>query len=164
MASLSIGQLARATDVKVPTIRFYEQIGLLPEPGRTLSDRRVYTPEAIRRLAFIKHARQLGFPVEAIRTLIDLSQTPERSCEDANALAQEQLASVEAKIAQLTALRAELRRMVDGGCHATAAECRVIEALAGAPERLTTDGRRLAEAQPGASAPLRRQAPGQGMA
>jgi DNA-binding transcriptional MerR regulator len=131
MTSLSIGQLARATDVKVPTIRFYEQIGLLPDPERTLSDRRVYRPDAIRRLAFIKHARQLGFPVEAIRTLIELAETPDRSCDDANALAQEQLAAVEAKIAQLTALRIELKRMVDVGCHATAAQCRVIEALAG---------------------------------
>lgn len=130
MTSLTIGKLSAKADVKVPTIRFYEQIGLLPEPVRTESDRRVYDPAAVRRLAFIKHARQLGFPIEAIRTLLDLSDHPDRSCDDANVLAQEQLTSVEAKIAQLVALRSELRRMVAAGCQGIAGDCRVIETLA----------------------------------
>lgn len=129
MTALTIGKLAAAADVKVPTIRFYEQIGLLPEPVRTESDRRVYDPAAVRRLAFIKHARQLGFPIEAIRTLLDLADHPERSCEDANVLAQEQLTAVETKIAQLEALRGELRRMVAAGCQGIAGDCRVIETL-----------------------------------
>ncbi|MDZ4053159.1 MAG: MerR family transcriptional regulator, partial [Phenylobacterium sp.] len=68
---LSIGKLAGRTDVKVPTIRFYEQIGLLPAASRTASDRRVYDEAAVRRLAFIKRARQLGFPIEAIRVLLE---------------------------------------------------------------------------------------------
>jgi DNA-binding transcriptional MerR regulator len=127
---LSIGKLAKAADVKVPTIRFYEQIGLLPAPPRTDSDRRLYGEPAIRRLAFIKHARQLGFPIEAIRTLLDLADHPDQTCDDANVLAQEQLTAVEEKIAQLKALRAELKRMVDAGCHGQASECRVIETLA----------------------------------
>jgi DNA-binding transcriptional MerR regulator len=126
----TIGKLAKAADVKVPTIRFYEQIGLLPEPDRTENDRRVYQDDAVRRLAFIKHARQLGFPIEAIRTLLDLADNPDRACEDANALAQEQLTAVETKIAQLKALRAELKRMVAVGCHGLAGDCRVIETLA----------------------------------
>lgn len=130
MTSLTIGKLAAAADVKVPTIRFYEQIGLLPEPVRTESDRRAYNPAAVRRLAFIKHARQLGFPIEAIRTLLDLADHPERSCEDANTLAQEQLTAVETKIAQLEALQSELRRMVAAGCQGIAGDCRVIEVLA----------------------------------
>lgn len=145
MAAHTIGKLAKAVDVKVPTIRFYEQIGLLPEPDRTESDRRVYQDDTVRRLAFIKHARQLGFPIEAIRTLLDLADNPDRACEDANVLAQEQLAAVETKIAQLEALRAELKRMVAAGCHGLAGDCRVIETLAdhslcahehAAPERL----------------------------
>jgi DNA-binding transcriptional MerR regulator len=147
MTALTIGKLAKATDVKVPTIRFYEQIGLLPEPDRTESDRRVYDDAAVRRLAFIKHARQLGFSVDAIRTLLDLADHPDRACDQANALAAEQLTSVEAKISQLQALRSELKRMVDAGCHGVASECRVIETLADhslcthdhtAPKRLET--------------------------
>lgn len=126
----SIGALSKATGVKIPTIRFYEQIGLLPEPHRTQSDRRVYAPAAARRLAFIRHARDLGFPIEAIRTLLDLNDHPDRACADANALAAEQLMAVEAKITQLEALRAELRRMVAAGCEGPAGDCRVIEALA----------------------------------
>ena len=130
MSTMSIGKLAAAADVKVPTIRFYEQIGLLPQPDRTGSDRRVYAEPAVRRLAFVKHARQLGFGIDAIRHLLDLADNPERGCNRANALAEEQLASVEAKIGQLEALRLELVRMVASGCNGPAGECRVIEALA----------------------------------
>lgn len=129
MSTMPIGRLAKATGVKVPTIRFYEQIGLLPEPERTASDRRMYGERDERRLAFIKHARQLGFSVEAIRNLLDLSDHPDRPCEQANALAAAQLQSVEAKIRQLKALREELSRMVDAACKGHASHCRVIEAL-----------------------------------
>lgn len=129
MPSHSIGELASLTDVKPPTIRFYEQIGLMPAPRRTASDRRVYEPGAVARLAFIKHARQLGFPVEAIRTLLDLADHPERSCGDANRLAQQQLAAVEEKLSLLASLRTELSRMVSAGCDGPAGECRVIESL-----------------------------------
>ena len=129
MPAHTIGKLAKAADVKVPTIRFYEQIGLLPEPDRTESDRRVYDDAAIRRLAFIKHARQLGFAVDAIRTLLQLADDPEQPCDQANALAAEQLAAVESKIARLEALRGELQRVVSAACHGHVADCRVIEVL-----------------------------------
>lgn len=129
MKALSIGKLAKAAGVKVPTIRFYEGIGLLPKPERTATDRRVYDAQAERRLAFIKHARQLGFSIEAIRDLLELSDNPDRSCEQANRLATDQLREVEAKIRQLRALRSELSRMVKAACHGQAAQCRVIEAL-----------------------------------
>ncbi len=124
-----IGELAKASGVKVPTIRFYEQIGLLRVPQRTESQRRIYDGAAVKRLAFIKHARQLGFAIDAIRTLLDLSDQPDRICDDANALAQEQLVAVEGKIAQLERLRDELARMVEASCHGPVAECRVIEVL-----------------------------------
>ncbi|MDI1366401.1 MAG: helix-turn-helix domain-containing protein [bacterium] len=128
--TLSIGQLAKASDVKIPTIRFYEEIGLLPQAERAANDRRIYGEAAIRRLAFIRHARQLGFSVDAIRDLLDLSDNPDRHCGAANRLAAQQLQDVEAKIAQLETLRGELRRMVDAACLGQAADCRVIEALA----------------------------------
>lgn len=130
MASLSIGKLAQAAAVKVPTIRFYEQIGLLPEPVRTESDRRVYGEPDVRRLAFIRHARQLGFSVAAIRSLLTLADNPDDPCDAANALAAEQLADVEAKIERLEALRTELQRMVRADCRGRTGDCRVIESLA----------------------------------
>jgi len=129
MSTMAIGGLAKATGVKVPTIRFYEGIGLLPEPVRTANDRRVYDQATVDRLGFIKHARQLGFSVEAIRDLLDLSDHPYRSCEQANALAAQQLEAVTVKIRQLQALQTELRRMVKVSCRGQVADCRVIEVL-----------------------------------
>lgn len=128
--TLSIGQLAQASNVNIPTIRFYEKIGLLPEPRRAANDRRIYDEAAIRRRAFIRHARQSGFSVEAVRNLLDLSDHPERPCGGANLLATQQLQDVEAKIGQLETPRDELRRMVEAACNGQAADCRVIETLA----------------------------------
>jgi DNA-binding transcriptional MerR regulator len=85
-----IGKLAAATGVKVPTIRFYEEIGLLPPPPRTASDRRMYDDAAERRLSFIRHARQLGFDLDSIRSLLDLSDHPDRPCAEASTLAADQ--------------------------------------------------------------------------
>ncbi|PZQ65450.1 MAG: transcriptional regulator [Phenylobacterium zucineum] len=129
MPALTIGKLAKAAQVKVPTIRFYEQIGLLPPAERSESDRRLYDDASVRRLSFIRHARQLGFSVEAIRVLLALTDEPDRPCEEANALAAEQLADVEAKIVRLQALRGELQRMATTNCHGRAGDCRVIEML-----------------------------------
>lgn len=69
---LTIGKLGEAAGVKVPTIRYYEQIGLLPEPDRSAGNQRLYGQSALDRLAFIRHARELGFPLDAIRDLLSL--------------------------------------------------------------------------------------------
>ncbi|MGE4371432.1 MAG: helix-turn-helix domain-containing protein [Xanthobacter sp.] len=129
MSVRTIGKLARATGVKVPTIRYYEQIGLLATPERSAGNQRLYDAGARERLSFIRHARELGFPLEAIRDLLSLSDDPARPCTEADALAQRQLVEVEARIARLTALRDELARMVQQCAHGTIAECRVIEVL-----------------------------------
>lgn len=76
------------TGVKVPTIRFYEKIGLLEEPPRTASDRRLYDGAATRRLAFIRHARQLGFEIDDIRALLALSDEPDQPCTEVNRIAE----------------------------------------------------------------------------
>jgi DNA-binding transcriptional MerR regulator len=126
----SIGELSRRTEVKVPTIRYYEQIGLLPAPGRTEGKQRRYGADEAARLNFIRHARDLGFEVEAIRELLDLSGNPDRSCVTADEIARRHLQAVEGRIRQLTALRAELRRMIDECGHGRICECRVIQVLA----------------------------------
>ncbi|QFR33676.1 helix-turn-helix domain-containing protein [Ancylobacter sp. TS-1] len=126
----TIGEAARTSGVKVPTIRYYEEIGLLPAPPRTEGGRRAYGGDDMRRLAFIRHARELGFEIEAIRTLLRLQDEPGQSCAAADAIARDHLAAVERRIASLTALRAELARMVEGCSHGHVAECRVIEILA----------------------------------
>lgn len=125
----TIGKLAGATGVKVPTIRFYEQIGLLPAPPRTASDRRLYDDAALRRLSFIRHARQLGFDIDSIRSLLDLSDHPDRACGEANAIAERHLSDVTEKIAQLEALKTELSRMTTECAGGRVSACKVIEVL-----------------------------------
>ena len=97
----SIGDLSRQTGVKVPTIRYYEQMGLLEAAGRTEGNQRRYDAAHLDRLGFIKHARDLGFTLEAVRELIDLSGHPERPCTHADEIAARQLDIVRDKIARL---------------------------------------------------------------
>lgn len=124
-----IGEAARRSGVKVPTIRYYEQIGLLSPPSRSEGNRRLYAAADLRRLAFIRHARELGFDVEVIRTLLTLQDNPDQSCATADAIARTHLTEVEHRIADLTALRNELERMVTECACGHVAECRVIETL-----------------------------------
>src|SRR5690242_1241889 len=109
-----IGHLAELTGVKVPTVRYYEQIGLLPAPPRTNGNRRLYAAKDARRLTFIRHARELGFEIDAIRTLLTLQDDPGQSCAAADIIARARLREVEQRIASLQALRVELGRMVEG--------------------------------------------------
>ncbi|MCL7404570.1 helix-turn-helix domain-containing protein [Paradonghicola geojensis] len=126
---LAIGTLAKRTGTKVQTIRYYEQIGLLPEPGRTEGGQRRYGNADLDRLAFIRHARQLGFTLEAIRELLNLSDNPPRSCAEVDVIAHRQLKEVEARIARLEALRTELKRMLRECSRETISDCRVLEVL-----------------------------------
>ena len=128
--AFSIGELARRADVKVPTIRYYEQIGLMPETLRTTGQQRRYGSAAVTRLAFIRHARELGFEVDDIRELLSLTAQPNRSCHEADSIASRHLQEVERRIARLDALRVELQRMVDECGHGRVCDCRVIQVLA----------------------------------
>lgn len=127
---ITIGTAASQSGVKVPTIRYYEHIGLLPAPRRTAANRRLYDAGDLRRLAFIRHARELGFEVDAIRALLRLQDTPNQSCAAADAIARQRLSEVEQRIASLAALKAELKRMIEGCRRGLVKECRVIEVLA----------------------------------
>ncbi|MEO8684639.1 MAG: helix-turn-helix domain-containing protein [Devosia sp.] len=128
--SVAIGEAAKSSAVKVPTIRYYEQIGLLPTAPRTPGNRRLYDKSDLRRLTFIRHARELGFEVEAIRTLLTLQDEPDQSCTAADVVARARLLDVNQRLASLKALKAELERMVLGCSHGKVAQCRVIEILA----------------------------------
>lgn len=130
VATYSIGALARATGVKPTTIRWYESEGLLPAPIRSEGGHRVYSDADLARLGFIRHARELGFPTQAIRDLLDLARDPERDCSWAHAAAAAQIRSIDAKLRQLSALRAELARMADACTGGRAASCRILETLA----------------------------------
>lgn len=127
---LTIGALGAATGTKVETIRYYERIGILPAPARTAGNYRLYGAEHVRRLTFVRRARGLGFPLEAVRAMLDLSDQPDRPCGEIDILVLDQLRQVERKIADLQRLRDELDRLsrqCRGGRRI--AECRIIEAL-----------------------------------
>jgi Cu(I)-responsive transcriptional regulator len=127
---LGIGDLAKATGTKVVTIRYYEQIGLMPAPVRTSGNYRTYSDSHLTRLSFIRRARDLGFSIEQIKALLSLADQRDRSCEAVDAIAKEHLAEVDRKLADLSALRRELADVIGQcGC-GTIAECRIIETLA----------------------------------
>ena len=130
LPEVSIGRAAVETGVKPPTIHYYEQIGLLPPPPRSEGNRRQFDPADLRRLAFIRHARDLGFEIEQIRTLLTLQDEPKQSCAACDAIARARLADVEHRLTKLGALKAELERMIRGCAQGRVDERRVIETLA----------------------------------
>lgn len=129
MTYVTIGQLAALTEVKVPTIRFYEQIGLLPKPVRTEGQQRRYDAASIKRLTFIRHARGLGFDVEEIKALIKLAGSPDASCKTVDELARLHVESIDTKLRQLRAMRRELIAIINS-CHGPrVCDCQILEAL-----------------------------------
>lgn len=130
MSGLRIGELARATGTKVETIRWYEKVGLLGQPERSEANYRVYGSDGLARLSFIRRARDLGFSIDQIRALLDLSDDRSRDCATVDAIASQHLRAVDQKIADLNALRRELARVVSSCAGGTVAECRILDALA----------------------------------
>lgn len=127
--AFTIGDLGKATGTKVETVRYYERIGLLPKPPRTGGNYRSYGQRELDRLSFIRRARDLGFSLDQVRALLDLSDHRERECATVDGLARAHLEEVERKIADLTALQRELTALI-GSCQGgLVGECRIIEAL-----------------------------------
>ncbi|HVY51758.1 MAG TPA: helix-turn-helix domain-containing protein [Devosia sp.] len=125
----SIGELAAETGVKVPTIRYYEGIGLIDAPPRTSGNQRRYDRTARDRLKFIAHARAMGFPMDSLRSMLRIAGHKEAPCADLDRLVRERLDEVDERIARLTALRGELSAMLESRHHGTVGECRVVEVL-----------------------------------
>ena len=127
---MQIGDLSRASGVNIETIRYYERIGLLPVPARQSNGRRSYGAADAARLGFVRHARDLGFDLVAVRALLALQEQPSASCDEASRIAKDKLNAVEGRIARLVNLRGELSRMISECKQGRVSECRVIEALA----------------------------------
>ena len=128
--ALSIGELSRRAGVKPTTIRFYEAEALLPPPARTEGGHRIFGDTHLRRLGFIRHARELGFPMPAIRALLELERHPGDDCASAHGIAMAQVAEIDRRLARLSALRTELLHMADGCRGGRVEVCRVLETLA----------------------------------
>jgi MerR family transcriptional regulator, mercuric resistance operon regulatory protein len=115
--SMTIGSLSRATGCKIETIRYYERIGILPRAERRGSYR-VFDAAHVERLAFVRHARALGFTLDEVRVLVALASAPGGSCAESRALAAEHLTAVHARIADLQAMATvliEAVRLCDAG-------------------------------------------------
>ena len=126
---MRIGELAKATETNVETVRYYEKIGLLPKAARTSANYRSYGGDHLARLSFIRRARNLGFTLEAVRELLALSDDKQQSCEAIDAASRAHLAEVDQKIRDLRALRSELSRIILSCQHGTVADCKIIETL-----------------------------------
>lgn len=128
--ALTIGDLGKATNTKVETVRYYERIGLLPKPARTSANYRDHGQTELGRLSFIRRARDLGFSLDQVRALLKLSDDRACDCAGIDRIANEHLHEVDRKLADLASLRKELKAVIascDGGI---VGDCRIIEALA----------------------------------
>lgn len=129
--TLVIGELAARTGTTPEAIRYYERVGVLSPPERHGAGRyRRYGPSDVERLGFVRRARELGFSLDEVRELLGLADQPQRSCAEVDQLARAHLAAVNEKLAQLTALRTELERVI-GNCQGglAVADCRILAAL-----------------------------------
>jgi MerR family mercuric resistance operon transcriptional regulator len=129
MQPLTIGRLAAAAGVNLETVRYYERIGLIPPPARTASGHRAYEVAHIRRLTFIRRARELGFSIEDIRALLALAEPSHASCAQAKEIAQAHLDDVRAKLADLAKLERVLAGTVARCSGGLAPSCPVLDML-----------------------------------
>lgn len=127
--SYSIGALAEATETKVETVRYYERIGLLPDPERTSANYRSYSADHLARLSFIRRARDLGFTLDQVRALLGLADHKDNDCCAVDALARDHVSEIDRKISDLKALRRELNNLLSQCQRGTIADCRIIGAL-----------------------------------
>jgi MerR family mercuric resistance operon transcriptional regulator len=129
MEKLTIGRLATNAGINLETIRYYERIGLMPEPGRTECGHRSYAAAHVRRLAFIRRARELGFALEDIRTLLELAEPGRVSCGQVQKLAARHLHTVRSKLADLAKMEKLLAKTVAQCSRDGSSACPVLEML-----------------------------------
>lgn len=151
LPGLTIGALASQTSTNVPTIRYYEEIGLLPKAERAANGHRYYRDGDLKRLGFIRRCRDFGFPIEQVRELVKLFEDGGRACIEVRDLAQTHLDAVRAKLEEMRQLEASLAGFVascDAACcKGPTRDCTIIEDLAAA------DAARNAAAQDAACCP-----------
>ena len=138
IGGLKIGKLAEAAKVNFETVRYYERIGLMPKPIRSKGGHRHYSHEHLRQLTFIRRARELGFHIEEIRSLLALNGSRNGSCADAKAIASRHLADVRKKITALTKLERTLTVLI-AGCTEERSLCPILDMLDSQRDALRRD-------------------------
>ncbi|MDB5823424.1 MAG: MerR family transcriptional regulator [Herminiimonas sp.] len=130
MSQLTIGALATQTNTNVPTIRYYEEIGLLPRAHRAANGHRYYNNADLKRLTFIKRCRDLGFPIEQVRELVELFEQGDRSCVEVRDMAQVHLDAVRSRLEEMRQLEASLTAFVascdEACCKGPTRDCAII--------------------------------------
>lgn len=126
---MTIGEISKQSGVKVPTIRYYESIGIVETPIRSQGNQRRYKKTDLDNLSFVRHARNLGFSLDDIQDLLKLSKTAARSCQEADQIAHTQLLAVQQKLKELRKLEKELKRISSGCKGEDIQSCYVIRAL-----------------------------------
>jgi DNA-binding transcriptional MerR regulator len=162
-SSLTIGLLASQAKTNVPTIRYYEDIGLLPPAQRAANGHRYYMDADLKRLTFIKHCRDFGFPIEQVRQLVGLFEDGDRSCIEVRDLAKIHLETVRQKLKEIRQLEKSLATFVnscDEACSkGPTRHCAIIEDLSS----VESDPRQVEQSAhccgPSESAPMKTKAP-----
>jgi len=136
MGTYTIGQVATAAGVTVPTVRYYERRGILPRAGRTASNYRIYDDDAIRTISFVKQAQAIGFSLDEATELLSLRELPEQRAGEVRALAASKLGDVEQRIQQLQELRGMLHALLEA-CPGSSGQqrCPILDALGGEGEK-----------------------------
>ena len=125
---MKIGEIAKRTGLKIETVRFYESEGLIDPPLRSGGNYRLYDQSHLNRLSFVKRSRDLGFTLDQVRELLRLADNPRGSCAEVDAMAVQQIAAIDRKLADLQTLREEVARWGHRDA-TTIADCRLIDAL-----------------------------------
>jgi MerR family Zn(II)-responsive transcriptional regulator of zntA len=139
-----IGEIAKLADVTPDTIRYYEKQQMMDHGGRTEGGFRLYTDHDLKRLKFIRHARQLGFTLESIRELLSIRVDPEHhTCQESKSIVQARLSEVEARIEEMQAMRSSLQKLNDACCGTahSSVYCSILEALEQGPANNTANSR-----------------------
>jgi MerR family transcriptional regulator, mercuric resistance operon regulatory protein len=128
---MTIGRIAERSGVKLETIRYYERIGVMPKPGRSGGGYRLYTPEHLKRLAFIRRGRELGFSLDELRGLLRLVDGGAYTCAEVRALMLQHLAAIRARIADLRRLARVMSEISSRCTDEDVPDCPIIDALSG---------------------------------
>ncbi len=126
---LGIGEVARRADCKVETVRYYEQIGILPAPDRSAGGQRRYDTEHLKRLTFVRRARGLGFTLDEVRNLLRLADGTDPTCAEVAEIARGHLGGIRSKIANLRRLEAVLDDLVAACADGAKPDCPIIDTL-----------------------------------
>jgi MerR family copper efflux transcriptional regulator len=137
--SMSIGQVAEAAGIGIETVRFYERQGLIPPPARRASGYRQYDEGAVARLQFIRRAKDLGFTLKEIQSLLELRTDSASTTADMKRQAERKIAEIDEKIASLKRIRRALTRLAEH-CpgHGPLSDCPILDALEGRENRKKT--------------------------